>query len=877
MQKILVFSILLSLTISSLAKAEILRLSVASTAEETGLITYLIENYKSENPDTDIHLSITGGLNALDNGRNGTADAILTHAPEIEKRFMDDGYGLNRALIMYNQLAIFGPVNDPLGIRKMHKLEDILRILAKNEVEFFAQGEKSATYQKLKYLWKIAGISPEWLGYEHTNSSSLSTLTMSAEFNGYTLADMSTYISLREKISSKVIPLFRDHELLNNYYSYIIVNPEKVDGINHALARDFLEFLTSTETQNLIREYKGNTLPVALFVPAAHLDKSLQADRELQQQNRISIIIIVSLGFILMFSIAVYYFYLRSRKMQILANKSDERYKLAITGTEEGVFDWNITERTLFCSDKMYDLLETAKSADNDFIRMISQHLDVVTSTDFSVKLNKYINELPPSAFEFTFKLDSKDEKWLHIRANISTNTEGTSVRLSGTLTNISELYNKTIELEHQALHDSLTNLPNRKLLNTSLDHAIAESIRYKTRFSLLLIDLNRFKYINDTLGHDVGDELIKEVAKKLTSLSRSSDIVARLGGDEFAIMLPYITHDKTINVCEKIVTSFQEPFRVQGKPLLISGAIGCVFFPDHGENRETLLKHAEIAMYQCKGLNQPVVIYDPDLDPYSERNIVLESSLSSAIDSHELELYYQPVIRIDTNNIIGAEALIRWNHPELGLVFPDEIIPLAERTGLIKNLTYYVIHEAAQQYNKWSASGMTIRIAINLSTWDLSDPVFPDFVESVLNEKKLPGSALEFEITESAMMIEPEKTVETLKKLKAMGFSLSIDDYGTGFSSLSYLSKLPVNTLKIDKSFIMNMKTSAENHTIVRSTIELAHQLGLSATAEGIEDKEILTILNKLHCDLGQGYYISRPIPAGDFADWVKNSSWTI
>ena len=878
MYRIFWFYVLFSFSMPSLAEPAVLRLSVASTAEETGLISYLASEFKSLNPDIEVELSVTGGLNTLDDAQSGSADAVLTHAPDAEEMFMQNGYGATRTMIMYNELAFFGPTSDPLELRKINRLEDFLKQLAENEVEFFVQGEKSATYQRLKYLWKLTGIDPEWMGYQHTSSSSRATLMMAAEFSGYTIADMSTYLAMKEKISDRVIPLFRDHAALRNYYSFITVDPEKVAGARKDLADRFLNFLVSARTQNMIGKYMEDSLPVTLFIPAAHLDEGLQKKQMLQESEQhqdFIRLLVVALATTLILVLAGYYLYVRSKRMETLANKHAERYELAVTGTEEGIIDWNITENTLFCSDRVFELLGMEKTVCNSFRDLISGRLDFASATEFMSGLDEYINNPQGSHFIHKFRIDTPNERWLCLRASINTNTDGTSIRISGTLTDISELHNKTMELEYQSLHDTLTNLPNRKLLNACLDHTIAESVRYGIKFALLLIDLNRFKYINDTLGHEAGDELLKVVAKILRKQLRESDTIARLGGDEFAIILPHITHQNAINVVDKIIAAFNTPLMIQGHSLLVSGAIGCVFYPEHGPNKDTLLKHADIAMYQCKGMNHPVVIYDENLDPYSERNLVLESGLLSAIDNSELELYYQPVIDIGSSNIIGAEALIRWNHPVFDLVFPDEIIPLAERTGLIKNMTRYVVRQSAQQSAAWSASGLDIRIAVNLSTWDLQDTGFSDFVENVIKEFNVSPASIEFEITESSMMIEPEMTLETLRKLKALGFGLSIDDYGTGFSSLSYLGNLPVNTLKIDKSFILSMQNSVENYTIVRSTIELAHQLGLRATAEGIEDKEILSSLNRMGCDLGQGYHIAKPMPATVFMQWFREGKW--
>ena len=869
-------------TIPSYVQAEVetFRLSVASTAEETGLVSYLIEQFKQDHPELKVELTVTGALSALDNGRNGLADAVLSHAPEIERMFMEAGYGLSKTLIMYNELAIFGPVDDQLGLLKLQDLEEALRRLADNEVDFFVQGRRSGTYRKLEQLWVMANIKPDWIGYEYTGTSSKSTLNLAAEFGGYTFADISTYLALRETIADKVIPLFRDHQSLHNYYTYIIVSPEKVTGVNNVPAEQFLEFLVSRQTQELIRDYKSDSLPVALFTPVAHLDKGLQVKQSQKEKDKHYLyiaILVAAFLLTLILSITGYYLFIRSKRMELIAIKHAERYELAVTGTREGIFDNNLQSGQLFCSSRFYELLGTEHENEQKgtISELIKPYVNTSTYLDFTSMLDEYLGGKHEQPFEAKIELKNIDGHWLHLRATANVDENGQVTRLSGTLADVSELHNKTKELEYQALHDPLTQLPNRKLLDDRLTQVLAESHRYNTGFTLLLIDLNRFKHINDALGHNVGDLLLKEVASRLQSILRESDTIARLGGDEFAVILPQSNRHKGLKGAEKLTTAFNKPFEIQGRSLTINGAIGCVFYPEHGRDKDILLQRADIAMYQCKNMKLSVVVYDDDFDPYSERNIQLESDLAIAIENCELTLFYQPKIDLAASSVIGAEALLRWHHPELGMVSPVEIVPLAERTGLIKKLTRFVVREAMLQNVRWSEAGINIPVSINLSVWDLQDREFVIFVESILDETGAQASSIEFEITESSMMVEPDLTLDILCSLRDMGFSLSIDDFGTGFSSLSYLGNLPVDTLKIDMSFVMKMEESSENMTIVRSTIELAHQLGLCAIAEGIENENVLALLNQFGCDQGQGYFIAKPLPVAEFLKWLENSSW--
>lgn len=430
-------------------------------------------------------------------------------------------------------------------------------------------------------------------------------------------------------------------------------------------------------------------------------------------------------------------------------------------------------------------------------------------------------------------------------------------------------------DLQRQAMFDNLTRLPNRVLFQDRLQQAITVSRRENQPFSLLVLDLNRFKEVNDTLGHQLGDLLLKQVAKRLSETGRESDTVARMGGDEFSFLLPATDIPGSEVFAKKIMTALEASFDLNEKSIEIGVSIGIAVYPAHGSDYETLVRHADAAMYTAKRTRSGFGMYDSTISPDESLDIVLKTELRLAIEQDQLVLYYQPKISHKTNKVSGVEALVRWQHPTRGLIPPDSFIPLAEQTGLIRPLTAWVLEHAVSQCAKLHDLGMLLTMAVNLSTINLKDPDLPRKITTVLEKYKLESKWLELEITESAVMDDTMQTVKVLAELDALGTRISIDDYGTGYSSLSYFRKLPLDDLKIDKSFVIGMTTNHEDATIVRSTIEMGHELGLRVVAEGVEDRHTWDQLSKLGCDAAQGYYMSRPLAPADLLIWLCESPW--
>lgn len=429
----------------------------------------------------------------------------------------------------------------------------------------------------------------------------------------------------------------------------------------------------------------------------------------------------------------------------------------------------------------------------------------------------------------------------------------------------------QTAALKYQALHDSLTDLPNRALLYDRLQQSIRVASRENRSVALIIMDLDRFKEVNDTLGHQVGDKLLQQVAQRLRLVLRESDTVARLGGDEFSILLPGADAEQAVHAARKVLKELDQPFVLEGQHLEIGASLGISLYPQHGEDAVVLMQRADVAMYVAKRANRGFAIYDAEQDQHSIRQLAITGELRLALDQHQLRLHYQPKIDLDTRAAIGIEALIRWHHPVHGLMLPEEFVPLAEQTGLIRPLTLWVLRYSLQQCTELLRSNAQLSLSVNLSMRNLHDGRFIEEVGMIVGESGLAPARLRFEITETALMAEPDYALRTLHALKEMGFELTIDDFGTGYSSLAYLKQMPVSELKIDKSFVIALGKDDNSAVIVRSTVDLAHKLGLQVVAEGVEHEDACRILRELECDAAQGYFVGKPMPVAELTAWLE------
>jgi diguanylate cyclase (GGDEF)-like protein len=428
-----------------------------------------------------------------------------------------------------------------------------------------------------------------------------------------------------------------------------------------------------------------------------------------------------------------------------------------------------------------------------------------------------------------------------------------------------------SMEKDYLALHDILTGLPNRALFRDRVEQAMASGRREGACHGVMIIDLNRFKEVNDTLGHHIGDLVLQEIGPRLAPLLRASDTVARFGGDEFAVLARDLgSPDEAEAIAGKLVEALQQPFEIKDMSLDIDGSVGIAMFPEQADDVDLLIQRADVAMYRAKKHHEGWETYSADQDQYSLSRLVLVGDLRRALESDDLVLAYQPKVDLATGAATGVEALVRWAHPTRGMVLPDEFIPLAERTGMMRPLTVLVLDKALRQCREWREAGLDLRVAVNISAKNLQDVELPAALARLLAGYEVPPSRLELEITESALMADPDQAMGILLRLHQMGITLTIDDFGTGYSSLTYLRRLPVDGIKIDKSFITNLTPDSDDAIIVQSTVDMARSLGLGAVAEGVESQATMDYLRGIACQGAQGYFISLPRPGSEIAGWM-------
>jgi len=428
-------------------------------------------------------------------------------------------------------------------------------------------------------------------------------------------------------------------------------------------------------------------------------------------------------------------------------------------------------------------------------------------------------------------------------------------------------------EINQLAYYDTLTDLPNRN----SFIRQLQDKVEHQSdqRFSVLMLDLDRFKDINDTIGHNFGDLLLKQIACRIESLKLADAFYARVGGDEFALLLNDVEGQEVMSLAQQYTQLFELPFNIEGVHLDVDASFGLATYPDHADSAYGIMQCADIALYKSKGTHHKVIEYDREFDTLSVQRLNLMSELRKAIEENQLKLFYQPKLCLTTNKVISVECLVRWFHPEHGFISPDDFIPLAEQTGAIRDLTYWAINTALQQHVAWRNVGIELRFAVNISAVDLVDLSLPAYVAELLDRYKVDSTHLALEVTESALMDDPDAAIKALRMLQRMGISLSIDDFGTGYSSMAYLKQMPVSELKIDKAFVLELATNEDDEKIVKSTVDLAHNLGLSVVAEGVEDEAALTILRRYNVEYAQGYFIARPMSADDFQQWIDASDY--
>lgn len=577
-------------------------------------------------------------------------------------------------------------------------------------------------------------------------------------------------------------------------------------------------------------------------------------------------IFVVSLVFIIVVSINI-------KKAKLMG----KRYKLAIEGSNGAIWEYDIEKSDFFASDRWEDITGYRLNK-NDTLKSILEKL--LPDENKEILLNDLNDHLAGTTpfYECEFKLRTKcgKEKWIFIRAKALRNVKGKVLKMAGYITDITEQKIIQGKYKYVGYYDSLTTLPNRKMFQDTLDKVLKNSSESSKKGSVLFIDIDNFKKVNDTLGHQYGDKLLQYVANTLKNIMKEDNTVFRLGGDEFLIIQHNIKHKSHIvKICNRIISSFKGPFKISGKLIFISVSIGISIYPQDGTTTNSLLKNADTAMYKAKnsGKNR-YEFYNSRMSYEVLRKAELEEGLRTALENNEFQLYYQPEIDCETGEIKAMEALLRWGNIENEFISPVEFIPVAEDTSLIVPIGKWVLETACKQHKQWLDKGYDFGImSVNVSVVQLQDPGFFKMVETVLAKTNLPPKLLEIEITESEVMQFLQSNIAALEKLRKLGINIALDDFGTGYSSLNYLRLLPINALKIDKSFIDRIHFNSKDCSVVDGIIHLSHNMNINVIAEGVELAKQFEILRSMNCERIQGYLFSKPIPVENIESVVYSS----
>lgn len=571
---------------------------------------------------------------------------------------------------------------------------------------------------------------------------------------------------------------------------------------------------------------------------------------------------------------------------QYAADKlQDERNVLqAYRERVEDLFDgipqllWSVDvsdNRLLYCSPRLERNL-------GETLSVPIPTLSSILAEDQEIVLGGWQKALQGEVVEVEVRqqLEDSEPHWYRFQFSPLANRRGRVLRIHALMEDIDSVYVARKRLQQRSTTDEATGLANRALWYDRLGTALAHCRRHAgARLAVMILDINQFKMYNDTLGYAVGDDLLRQLAGRLQGLVRDTDTLARLDGDDFGIILPLEQNASQAveRVAGEVLACFGHPFSLQDRELCLSGALGIALYPEHGEDAYSLLSHADSALQRAKRSGEPFLFYESTAESSPGEQLQFSGQLHHALERGEFELHYQPQIDIGSGRICGAEALLRWQHPQEGLVLPRRFIPLAEQLGMGAPITHWVLVTALQQCKRWGAAGIHMPVAINVSARAFQGMGLVEKVRSALEEAQVDGSCLEIEITEEILMADLERGAEVLRALHALGVAVAIDDFGTGYSSLAYLRHLPIQTLKIDRTFLSGMASSDQDLAIVRSIIDLGHNLGCKVVAEGVEDAAAWDLLQTLGCDAGQGYHISRPLPQQGFAHWLSDGAWNL
>jgi diguanylate cyclase (GGDEF)-like protein/PAS domain S-box-containing protein len=563
-----------------------------------------------------------------------------------------------------------------------------------------------------------------------------------------------------------------------------------------------------------------------------------------------------------------------AKQAAVALRASEERYRQIVETAFEGVWIIDAKNRTTFVNRRMAEMLGYA--AEEMQGKPVLAFMDPDAQAAFTANRDQR-QQAHQAQHEFRFRRKDGSEIWVLLEASPELDASGNYLGSLAMVTDVTERRRAQKALEHQTRHDGLTGLPNRLMLAERLAETLSAARSAQQQVGVLVLDLDHFKEVNETFGLQAGDRLLEQVGPRLQSEIRAQDIVARLGGDEFAVLLPDTDGTAATTLAARLLDALQRPFEVQGQQLDVAASIGVAIFPKDGDDPDTLLRRADIALFVAKQGRGTYVRYAPEHEKQGASRLTLMAELRQALhDDDQLFLQYQPLVGLRDRSLAGVEALVRWQHPRRGLVSPLEFVPFAEKTGLIQPLTKWVLASALRQCVAWHREGHAIPVSINISMRDLVDPAFPELVSRLIREAGADPPWVRLEITESVIMTEPERAINTLSQLRKLGVRLAVDDFGTGYSSLAYLHRLPIHEIKIDKSFVSAMAGEVNRTNIVRASIDLGHSLRLESIAEGVEDARSYDVLAALACDMAQGYFISKPLLAVEVLPWFsrwKNS----
>jgi diguanylate cyclase (GGDEF)-like protein/PAS domain S-box-containing protein len=551
---------------------------------------------------------------------------------------------------------------------------------------------------------------------------------------------------------------------------------------------------------------------------------------------------------------------------------SQERYMLAVLGANDGIWDWDLTTNHVFVSPRLLGILD-CEASDVD---SVEAWLGFVHEDDREALKATFVRHLRQETETFSAKVrsvrKSGEIRWLLLRGLSQRDESGHAYRIAGSCTDITASEEAETRIQDLAYRDGLTGLANRVTLTQRLEQMIQAAAREPRRFGIMLLDLDRFKVINDSLGHAAGDLALKETGERLRECVRGEDLIARFAGDEFVLLVREMSEASVLTaVAERVIAAMRRPIQLQGGLYQIGASLGIAVFPEDGGDGDTLIKHADLAMYRAKELGRNnYQFYSAHMDEHSVEQLAIRAELPFALERGEFHIVYQPKLELAGDRIYGMEALIRWDSAKLGVVSPLKFIPIAEETGLIVPIGRWVLAQACQEARRLADAGAPLLVAVNLSARQFGDPGLLDDVRVTLAETGLPADQLELELTESTLVSDPARAGGTLGQLRQMGITLSIDDFGTGYSSLAYLRDFPVQAVKIDRAFVQGLPADQSDARLTRSIIELAHNLGLKVVAEGVETPEQLDFLRQGRCDAVQGYHLARPLPAADLERFV-------